>query len=56
MENFSTHAKYSILRYNDYLLNIDHVSISYDYEKAVELAEKNNRPDWAQWIKTGRVL
>jgi len=55
MENHSTHAKYSVLNYNDNALNINHISVSYDYEKAAEMALENNRPDWAKWIKTGRV-
>ncbi len=55
MESFSTLAHYSILRYNDNLLKIDHIAISYNYENAALMAAKNNRLDWAKWIKTGRA-
>ena len=55
MESFNNHAHYSILRFNDNLLKIDHIATLYDYEKAANMAANNNRLDWARWIKTGRA-
>lgn len=55
MENFSPHASYVVLRLSDNSVNIDQVSLSYDFEKAARLAETNKRDDWAKWIRSGRI-
>lgn len=55
MENFDSHARYSILRPTKNSVNIEQIAISYDYEEAARMAEKNKRNDWAKWIRTGRV-
>jgi putative phosphoesterase len=55
MENFSSHAKYSILTFAGKLTKVNIVSIPYDFEQAAGVAEKNNRKDWAKWIRTGRA-
>ena len=55
MENFNSHARYSTLTFTKKSVNIDQIAISYDYEEAARMAEKNKRNDWAKWIRTGRV-
>ncbi len=55
MENFSPGAKYSIITFSRSSINISQVSISYNYEAAAEMAEKNKRVDWAKWIRLGRA-
>tara|TARA_R110002049_G_scaffold2052_4_gene14794 strand:- start:525 stop:833 length:309 start_codon:yes stop_codon:yes gene_type:complete len=55
MESLSPHAKYAVLNINPIGINVELISIEYDYETAASVAEKNNRKDWAKWIRTGRV-
>jgi len=55
IENFSNFARYSIVEWNDDKILVDQIALQYDSEPAVRCAEKNNRPDWARWLKTGRV-
>ncbi len=55
MENFNPYASYSILTLSENPVKIEQVSISYDYEAAARTAEKNDRNDWAKWIRTGRA-
>ncbi len=55
MESLSPHAKYAVLNINPTGINVELISIEYDYETAASVAEKNNRKDWAKWIRTGRV-
>ncbi len=55
MENFNPHANYTILTLSEEPIKIENVSIAYDYEPAANVAEKNERKDWAKWIRTGRV-
>ena len=55
MENFNPYARYSILTLSDNPVKIEQVVISYDYEVAARMAEKNERNDWAKWIRTGRA-
>lgn len=55
MENFCSHAKYSTVKIFSNNIKIEQVSLFYDYKAAVKAAEKNNRNDWAKWIKTGRI-
>ena len=52
MENFSPKARYCILDLNNGC-NIEQIAVSYDFENAARQAEKNNRPDWAKWLRTG---
>lgn len=55
MESLSPHAKYAILNINSTGINIELIAIEYDYKTAAYIAEKNNREDWAKWIRTGRA-
>lgn len=55
VETLSNYARYCIVEIFDGEVLIDQISIPYDYKKAVDSAMKNNRPDWAKWLHTGRV-
>jgi len=55
MENFNSYARYSILTLSENSVKIEQVAIPYDYEAAAKKAEKNERIDWAKWIRTGRA-
>ncbi|MEI6456595.1 MAG: metallophosphoesterase family protein [bacterium] len=55
IENFCNFARYSLVDLNEGKISIDQVAVPYDTDKAVCCALKNNRPDWAKWLKTGRV-
>lgn len=55
MENFSPHARYSLISKTDKSFKIEQFAIPYNYELAAQKAEKNKRKDWAKWIRTGRV-
>lgn len=55
MESLSAHAKYALIDIKDNGINTELISIEYDYETAANVAEMNNRNDWAKWIRTGRI-
>lgn len=48
-------AKYCIIEYDEYSVVIEQLSVHYDWEEAARCAEKNQRPDWARWLRTGMV-
>jgi putative phosphoesterase len=53
MQNYNPRANYAILNINRNSVSVERFSIDYNYEQSATLAMKNNRPDWAEWIKTG---
>jgi hypothetical protein len=55
VENRSPHARYAIVS-NDtgYWEAVLH-AVAYDWEYAARLADANNRPGWAQALRTGLV-
>jgi diadenosine tetraphosphatase ApaH/serine/threonine PP2A family protein phosphatase len=55
MQNFNPRACYAMLFLNENSVSIERYSVDYDFESAAQLAEKNNRNDWAQWIRTGKA-
>lgn len=55
MESGSPHASYAILRKTNKGWNIEHIRVTYNWEKAAQTADKNNRKDWAYWLRTGRA-
>ena len=55
MESGNPEAKYLILSPGDDFPRIEPVSIAYDFDAAAVLAEKNNRPDWAGWLRNGKA-
>lgn len=55
MENFTPHARYSVIHQKENGFQIENIAVPYDWQWAVRLAIKNGRPDWAEWLKTGRA-
>lgn len=54
MESSSPLAKYVVIELDgSQVISITQRNVKYDYEQAAKQAEKNNRPDWAWWIRTG---
>lgn len=55
MESGTPHAKYAILHQGAFGWGIEQISVTYNWNQVAKVAEKNGRPDWAQWLRTGRV-
>lgn len=55
MESGSPHARYAILERSETGWKVAQVCVDYDYRTAARYAGLNDRPDWAEWIKTGRA-
>jgi len=55
METGSPHTRYSIISGSENSWRIENISLPYDWEAAIKAARKNKRPDWVQWLKTGRA-
>jgi len=56
MEAGSPHARYSVVttgRPED--VKVLHVAVAYDWKSAARAAERNGRPDWADYLATGRA-
>lgn len=47
MQSGSPHASYAILTKTNKGWNIEHIRVTYNWEKAAQIADKNNRKDWA---------
>ena len=54
IESGSPHARYAILHYDD-VWTVELISVPYDFQKAADQAQKNNRPDWAIALQTGYI-
>jgi hypothetical protein len=55
IEAGSPHARYAILSRQRSIWQVEHVAVVYDWKHAAEVAARNGRLDWAQWLKTGRA-
>lgn len=55
MESGSPHARYATLSRTVNSWQIEHVQVPYDSEQAARVARNNQRPDWAEWLSTGRA-
>lgn len=55
MESGSPHARYAILSRSFYGWQVEHIQVPYDWEYAARVARGNQRPDWAEWLTTGRA-
>ncbi len=55
MESGSPHARYAILSRTVNSWQVEHVQVPYDSEFAARMARNNQRPDWAEWLSTGRA-
>jgi predicted phosphodiesterase len=55
MESQSPFAKYCIIELEgETLLTVQHINVKYNWEMAIAQAQKNNRPDWARWLRFGK--
>ncbi len=55
MQNYNPRANYAVIDIIGDSISVERVSVEYDSEKSARLAEKNNRDDWARWIRKGIV-
>lgn len=55
MESGSPHARYAIVERQHGEWNVEFKAIEYDWESAVSVAIGNNRPDWVNALRTGRM-
>jgi len=55
MESGSPHARYALLTRDSQGWQIEQVLVSYPWKEAAARARRNGRPDWAEWIETGRA-
>ena len=55
MEAGSPHARYAIVARSGDSWQVEHRAVVYDWEAAALSAEQNGRPDWAAWLRTGRI-
>lgn len=55
MEAGTPHARYSIMRQHREHWSIENIALPYDWHAAAAEAEKNGRPDWALWLRSGRA-
>lgn len=55
MEAGSPHARYAILSAESGEWRVEHVALSYPWDEAAAEARRQERPDWAEWLRTGRA-
>jgi predicted phosphodiesterase len=55
MEAGGPHARYAIVTRSGNSWKVEHLAVVYDWEAAARLAERNRRPDWAAWLRAGRI-
>lgn len=55
MEAGSPHARYAVLSKLPHGWQVEHVQLLYDWEHAASVARDHRRPDWAQWLASGRA-
>jgi len=55
MESGSPHARYALLHRAAHSWQVEHVRVPYDWEQAARAARAHQRPDWAEWLSTGRA-
>ncbi len=55
MEAGSPHARYSVVSRTALGWLVENIVVPYDWEAAARTAAENERPDWAEWLRTGRA-
>jgi predicted phosphodiesterase len=55
MEAGSPHARYAVMTRTGRDWRVELVAVTYDWERAAEMAAERGRSDRAHWIKTGRA-
>ncbi len=48
-------ARYSIVSKDKSGRRVENIAVTYDWQSAATAARANERPDWADWLQTGRV-
>ncbi len=54
METGSPHARYCVISMDERRCQVHHIALTYEWEEVAARALGNGRPDWAEWIATGR--
>jgi len=55
MEAGSPHARYAIVELTPGGCRVELIAVPYDWDTAARAAAANGRPDWAEWLRSGRV-
>lgn len=55
MENGSPHARFVVCERTDRGWSVQHHAVAYDWDAAAATARWNGRPDWAEWLSSGRA-
>ncbi len=55
VENGSPHARFVVCERTSRGWQAEHHQISYDWDAASETAARHGRPEWARWLRSGRV-
>lgn len=55
IETGTPHARYCILYWNENHSWLEEILVHYDWNKASSTALANGRPDWAKWLRYGRI-
>lgn len=55
MASGSFHARYALLHRTQKAWQVEHIQVPYDLESAVRVAVDHQRPDWVEWLTTGRA-
>ena len=55
METGTPHARYTIVSRDKEGWRIEDIAVPYNWEAAAAVAAENGRPDWAEWLATGRA-
>ena len=53
MASGSPHARYAILTFGPTGWDAEFIEVEYDWKQASNMARKNGREDWADWLLTG---
>jgi predicted phosphodiesterase len=53
MEAGTPHARYAVVSRTEAGWSTEAVEVDYDWDAAAGVAQRNGRPDWAQWLTTG---
>ena len=55
LEAGTPHARYSIVFGDKGRWRVENVAVPYDWQAAADAAQAHGRPDWAEWLRTGRA-
>ena len=55
MESMTPHAKYAIVKVDGQKVNIDQLSVAYDWHSASDAARSNGNDNWARFLISGRM-